>query len=182
MVAGVGLACVEYPFLPSTIVTFSYRTYGDYYFTKWGFFLTLMGTVLAALKTIYTNLLQKPSSTQPTPYTNYKGRSEVTLSAPRLPPLTPLHLLHLLSPLAFIQTTLIAHFSGELDRVWEYSIAGLRHPSPSGFTRGQPITSGLSNTQLALLVMNGVMAFGLNVVSFSANRKVGALSMTVAGE
>ena len=30
--------------------------------------------------------------------------------------------------------------------------------------------------------MNGVMAFGLNVVSFSANKKVGALSMTVAGK
>jgi hypothetical protein len=30
--------------------------------------------------------------------------------------------------------------------------------------------------------VNGAMAFGLNVVSFTANKKVGALSMTVAGE
>lgn len=33
-----------------------------------------------------------------------------------------------------------------------------------------------------VLGMNGVIAFGLNVVSFTANKKVGALSMTVAGE
>ena len=32
------------------------------------------------------------------------------------------------------------------------------------------------------LVMNGVIAFGLNVVSFTANKKTSALTMTVAGE
>jgi hypothetical protein len=31
------------------------------------------------------------------------------------------------------------------------------------------------------LGVNGVLAFGLNVVSFSANGRVGAVSMTVAG-
>lgn len=31
------------------------------------------------------------------------------------------------------------------------------------------------------LVMNGCIAFGLNIVSFTANKKAGALSMTVAG-
>jgi len=76
---------------------------------------------------------------------------------------------------------LIAHFSGELTRVWEYSVAGLRHSG--AFTLGQPPSQpGLSITQLGLLLMNGAMAFALNVVSFSANKKVGALSMTVAGE
>lgn len=34
------------------------RTYGDYYFTAWGLFLTLLGTFLAALKTVVTNLIQ----------------------------------------------------------------------------------------------------------------------------
>ena len=29
-----------------------FATYGDYYFTAWGFILTLFGTLLAALKTI----------------------------------------------------------------------------------------------------------------------------------
>jgi hypothetical protein len=32
------------------------------------------------------------------------------------------------------------------------------------------------------LALNGCIAFGLNVVSFSANKKVGALGITVAGE
>ena len=31
------------------------------------------------------------------------------------------------------------------------------------------------------LIMNGCIAFGLNIVSFTANKKAGALSMTVAG-
>lgn len=35
-----------------------YRTYGDYYFTAWGLILTLLGTFLAALKTVVTNLIQ----------------------------------------------------------------------------------------------------------------------------
>lgn len=34
------------------------RTYGDYYFTAWGLVLTLLGTFLAALKTVATNLIQ----------------------------------------------------------------------------------------------------------------------------
>jgi hypothetical protein len=171
-----------------------YSTYGDYYFTPWGFFLTLFGTILAALKTIYTNLLQAPClSRAPSLNSNPRVRSKVMNKTPSLeshtlppraalPGLTPLHLLYLLSPLAFIQTTLLAHFSGELDRVQDYSAAGIRHPPTSGYTRGQPpSTPGLSNAQLWLLLMNGAMAFALNVVSFSANRKVGALSMTVAG-
>ncbi|KAF8065238.1 triose-phosphate transporter family-domain-containing protein [Lyophyllum atratum] len=164
-----------------------FATYGDYYFTPWGFFLTLLGTVLASLKTIYTNFLQAPSrvTIPPHTYSHVKSSSDnhdndpmsekLSSSPPpprtRLPSLSPMHLLYLLSPLAFIQTMLIAHFSGELQRVREYSVAGLRHP---------PLVPNLSNTQLVLLLMNGVMAFGLNVVSFTANRKVGALSMTVA--
>ncbi|KAG5645152.1 hypothetical protein DXG03_006775 [Asterophora parasitica] len=159
-----------------------FATYGDYYFTPWGFFLTLLGTVLASLKTIYTNFLQASSPLKP-PVNDYgKSPALVAKAKTRLPPLTPLHLLHLLSPLAFIQTTLIAHFSGELDRVHAFATAGMRHVnSHLGISRGQaPAAHGLSNAQLALLFINGVMAFALNVVSFSANRKVGALSMTVA--
>ena len=34
------------------------RTYGDYYFTAWGLILTLLGTFLAALKTVVTNVIQ----------------------------------------------------------------------------------------------------------------------------
>jgi hypothetical protein len=38
--------------------TLTSSTYGDYYFTAWGLFLTLLGTFLAALKTVVTNLIQ----------------------------------------------------------------------------------------------------------------------------
>ena len=31
------------------------------------------------------------------------------------------------------------------------------------------------------LIINGCIAFGMNIVSFTANKKAGALSMTVAG-
>ena len=36
----------------------AFATYGDYYFTPMGLFLTLLGTVLAALKTVVTNAIQ----------------------------------------------------------------------------------------------------------------------------
>jgi len=35
--------------------------------------------------------------------------------------------------------------------------------------------------QRLLLVLDGLLAFGLNVASFGANKRVGALTMTVAG-
>lgn len=140
-----------------------FRTYGDYYFTPWGFLLTLLGTLLASLKTIFTNLLQ--SSPAP-PALSSKHRPKNVL--PFLPKisLTPLHLLYLLSPLAFVQSLLFAHFSGELDRVQFHLFVTLSHAGIMA-----PVW----------LILNGVLAFGLNIVSFNANRRVGALGMTVAG-
>ena len=35
-----------------------FSTYGDYYFTAWGLLLTLLGTALAAMKTVVTNVIQ----------------------------------------------------------------------------------------------------------------------------
>ncbi|KAG6841052.1 hypothetical protein C0991_002261 [Blastosporella zonata] len=161
-----------------------FATYGDYYFTPWGFILTLFGTVLASLKTIYTNFLQvrtssvrlskeAPSGVEKHPVTPISPLRYTTL-----PPLTPLHLLYLLSPLAFLQSTFLAQYSGELGRVQEYMF---RQPQINIFARTMPpSSSGMPSFQLVLLLINGFMAFGLNVVSFSANRKIGALSMTVA--
>ncbi|KAF8208197.1 triose-phosphate transporter family-domain-containing protein [Mycena galopus ATCC 62051] len=124
VIAGVGLA-----------------TFGDYYFSYTGFFLTLLGTILAALKTIFTNVLQTPKTTSRLYFSN------------------PFDLLFLLSPLALVQCLLLAHFTGELAHVRAYE---------------------MSRFQLIALLLNGCIAFGLNVVSFSANRRVGALGMTVA--
>jgi len=141
-------------------------TYGDYHFTVAGLLLTLLGTVLAALKTICTNLLQVP----PTPPQKASLGTPVTASSAnagwnafRLQnKLHPLDLLLRMSPLAFIQCVLYAQASGELDRVRAFS------------------ATNMTRANLLALIVNGMIAFGLNVVSFTANKKTGALTMTVA--
>lgn len=145
------------------------RTYGDYYFTTWGLILTLLGTFLAALKTIFTNVLQSPK----TNFTSTVSESNTSMTrvihsskstaTPRLQ-LHPLDLLTRMSPLAFIQCVIFAYLSGELNRVRHYS------------------AHEMSPFKAWALLANGLLAFGLNIVSFTANKKVGALSMTVAGE
>ena len=69
-----------------------------------------------------------------------------------------------MSPLALVQCVAYAYLSGELNHVKEYA------------------ASRLSVLQILTLLLNGVIAFGLNVVSFTANKKAGALSMAVAGK
>lgn len=72
--------------------------YGDYYFTTWGLILTLLGTLLAAMKTITTNMI-------------LVGRLK----------LHPLDLLIRMSPLAFIQCFFASWYTGELAKVREFS-------------------------------------------------------------
>ncbi|KAH7101697.1 TPT-domain-containing protein [Auriculariales sp. MPI-PUGE-AT-0066] len=114
-----------------------FATYGDYFFTSWGLFLTLLGTVLASLKTVVTSMLQ-------TPGTGGRGIK-----------LHPLDLLLRMSPLAFIQCVVFGWYTGELERVRRYGALEM--------------TSGKA---FALLV-NGLIAF-------TANKKSGPLTMTVA--
>jgi Triose-phosphate Transporter family len=66
-------------------------TAGDYYFTMLGFLLTLLGTLLAALKTIFTNQIQKSISS----------------------PMHQLDVLLRMSPLACIQSLMYATALGE---------------------------------------------------------------------
>ena len=80
MIAGVGFA-----------------TFGDYNYTAMGFFLTVLGTVLAAVKTVVTNRVQV-------------GRLK----------LHPLDLLLRMSPLAFMQTMLYSYATGEFELVQDY--------------------------------------------------------------
>lgn len=118
----------------------AFATFGDYSYTAMGFFLTVLGTILAAVKTVVTNRVQV-------------GRLK----------LHPLDLLLRMSPLAFLQTLFYSYATGEITYVFEYSRRNL--------------TFGVF---LALL-LNGIIAFFLNVVSFTANKKTSALTMTVAG-
>ncbi|KAI8888952.1 TPT-domain-containing protein [Backusella circina FSU 941] len=118
----------------------TFATYGEYDYTMVGFLLTVLGTVLASIKTIVTNRVQV-------------GRLK----------LHPLDLLLRMSPLAFVQCIFYAHMTGELDEVREFSSSYMTFNLASG------------------LLFNGVIAFALNVVSFTANKKTSALTMTVAG-
>ncbi|KIY49866.1 TPT-domain-containing protein, partial [Fistulina hepatica ATCC 64428] len=127
--------------LVPVMIGVGFATYGDYYFTPWGFFLTVLGTVLAALKTIFTN--QTYSFTRP------------TLS------LKPLSFLYYLSPLAFFQCVGLSIWTGEFRRI-------------------QIHYQTMDHAALIGLLMNGAIAFLLNVVSFNTNKKVGPLGMTVA--
>jgi hypothetical protein len=74
--------------------------------------------------------------------------------------LHPLDLLMRMSPLAFVQCVVFSWSSGELERVREY-----------GATQ-------MTRAKLIALLVNGMLAFGLNVVSFTANKKTSALTMS----
>ncbi|PFH51121.1 hypothetical protein AMATHDRAFT_59576 [Amanita thiersii Skay4041] len=144
-----------------------FATYGDYYFTLWGFFLTLLGTVLAALKTVVTNILQSPSDCEDSTFVSRPLKLSTILNQffhprPALPRLSPLEHLHLLSPLACIQSIFLAYMTGELSKMCHFV---LHH---------------CSYLQRSLFIMNGMLAFGLNVTSFGANKRVGAVAMSVA--
>jgi hypothetical protein len=104
----------------------------------------LLGTFLAAFKTVVTNLIQTG------------GGNRLKLH--------PLDLLMRMSPLAFIQCVVYGYLTGELDRVRAYGATQM--------TRGKAIA----------LLVNGVSACGLNIVSFTANKKAGALTMTVSAK
>lgn len=70
-------------------------TYGDISFTAYGLFLTVLGTALAAIKTIVTNLV-------------LVGDMK----------LQPMDLLWRMSLLAFFQCLLVAQAVGEMDLLW----------------------------------------------------------------
>lgn len=118
----------------------AFATFGDYDYTAMGFFLTVLGTVLAAIKTVVTNRVQV-------------GRLK----------LHPLDLLLRMSPLAFCQTLVYSYVTGEMSQVKAF------------------VTTSFSWSLAFALFANGIIAFFLNVVSFTANKKTSALTMTVAG-
>jgi hypothetical protein len=63
-------------------------TYGDYYFTAWGLILTLLGTFLAALKTVITNVIQTGGGGRlklVSPHENSTSYTDPYASAPSRP-------------------------------------------------------------------------------------------------
>jgi Triose-phosphate Transporter family len=69
-----------------------------------------------------------------------------------------------MSPLALIQAIFYAYLSGEID--------SFRH---------SPLLEGrLNNTDVLPLLINAILALSLNIISFTANKKTGSLTMSVA--
>lgn len=137
-----------------------FATFGDYYFKPMGFFLTLLGAFLAALKTVITNRIQT-------------GRLR----------LSPLELLYRMSPLALAQTLIYAFLTGELTVIWQ-GIQTAWNPEAALVAAEGAATQAaefvITRDLVIKLIFNGLIAFGLNVVSFTANKNTGALTMTVA--
>ena len=121
-------------------------TLGDYKsavdFNALGVFLTVLGVLLSALKTIVTNMMMS-------------GHGKISLH--------PLDLLHKLAPLAFLQCIIYAFYFGEMSGAHRF------------------VTSPKNSSAMVSIFFNGLMAFWLNWVSFTANKKTSALTMTVAG-
>lgn len=131
-----------YVSLVPVILGVGLATYGDYYASMLGFFMTLLGAILAALKTVVTNRLQTAGLH-----------------------FTAIELLYRLSPLAVLQSIAMAYLNGEFSGIQKFP-----------FEQGN-----LSMKFILYFSINAAMAFGLNVISFTANKKTGALTMTVAG-
>jgi len=87
--------------------------------------------------------------------------------------LSPLEILFRMSPLAFVQALLYSHLTGEPSA---FNISLTSRSLPTSITLPLP-----SWTLTLALAGNGILAFVLNVSSFSANKNTGALTMTVCG-
>ncbi|KAF8336583.1 triose-phosphate transporter family-domain-containing protein [Cantharellus anzutake] len=153
--------------LAPVIIGVGLATYGDYYFTPWGLFLTLLGTFLASLKGIVSHALQTRPLASIAYFWPSSAHASVSLKSPIK--LHPLDLLYRMSLLAFSQCVVYIYLSGEFERLWEFAARG----GPGG-------SKGISPAGYASLVLNGLLAFGLNYASFTASGKVGALAMSVA--
>ena len=97
-------------------------TYGDYYFTPLGFFLTLLGVVLAAMKTVATNRLMTG---------NLK--------------LHALELLFRMSPLAAVQSLIFGLFAGEVSGIIDWVAQGNLSPSYSAALAGNGLLAFFLN-------------------------------------
>lgn len=125
--------------------------FGDIYFTYVGLALTLFGVVLAALKGVVTNmLLVGPLS------------------------LHPLEVISTMALPATLQCLLYGALLGEFSGIKRFIYNLQEEPSSSNL----PLENALVSLA-GKLVLNGLLAFLLNWVSFTANQKTSALTMTV---
>lgn len=80
--------------------------------------------------------------------------------------LSAFELLYYMSPCSFVQGIMYSFYNGEF----------------TDFRRLAFMEGQLTFGWMSLLLLNGIVACGLNLVSFVANKKAGALTMTVAAQ
>ncbi|KIY03579.1 uncharacterized protein Z520_00270 [Fonsecaea multimorphosa CBS 102226] len=132
--------------------------------TPFGFTITLLGAVLAVLKTIMTNELQRPP---------HASRWGLGLSSTRL--------VQYLALYAVNQTVLLASWTGEIKRL-SSSNFGQGAPTPTLILK---LGGGGDLLRISLLwpwlwLLNGLAVAMLNLASFEANKRCGPLSMAIA--
>lgn len=128
----------------------SLATFGDYYFTPTGFALTFTGVLLAAIKSISSNRMMTGT---------------LHLSA--------LEILYRMSPLAAMQSLICAGMIGEVgDARREFYASGRLFTTLT-------TTTEKGNGFVMMLVLNALMAFMLNGISFYTNKIAGALTISV---
>ncbi|KIW20351.1 hypothetical protein PV08_00926 [Exophiala spinifera] len=156
---GVALATVP----SSATASASHDSNGRPENTHFGIALTFIGAILAVGKTMITHQLQQPRSSSPSP--SRMVNIALGLSAVRL--------VKYLSPYAVAQALCFAYLNGEL----KFQHPVIQLPMTALVTRepGGRVRVG------TLAIVNVLSASALNIASFEANRRCGALSMGVAG-
>lgn len=186
----------KYPFLTYmslllVVAGVGFATFGDYYSTPLGFLLTLLGAFLAALKTVITNRIQ----------TGRLRLSPLELLY-RMSPLAFLQTLvyaYFTGELSIIYSGInnIPFVGGGIQGAG--GVADTYNNNNNNMVAVPEIDHGkqarslgalsssssssdfvLDRSLIIKLLLNGLIAFGLNVVSFTANKNTSALTMTVA--
>ena len=126
--------------------------------STFGAALTFLGAIIAVVKTMLTHQLQSSSSSS-SPPSSGRCRLQIGLSA--------MTLVRYLSPYAVVQALGFACWTGEVRHLLALDPA-------------TDLVGGLREVGV-LAIVNMLSASALNIASFEANRRCGALSMGVAG-
>jgi drug/metabolite transporter (DMT)-like permease len=124
--------------------------------------LTLLGASFASMKSIVTTALQ--------------GQFQISGIKTGLG-LSPAELICLISPLVLAQSVLFAWMAGELDQL----LLSMTPATFSASAANEGYNQGIDGSLALLLILDCMTACALNLASFEANRRVGALGITVAG-
>lgn len=138
--------------------------HGDYSCTTIGFCLTVLSALLASIKGITTNrILVGSLKFHPLEFLMRMSRKCLSKINKRcLASLADYFVLAI--ALSFAQCLVFSLLSGEMTQIYD----------------GTFNTGVLDKNIWTTILFNGAVAFGLNVVSFTANKKAGALTMDVA--